>query len=167
MNRNTLHLLLFIAASLTLVACQETLEERCAREARTYTEKKCPTLITEGVMLDSLTFQQSTHTLSYCYTASDLFDDAQMYIDKDVRGLLLKAVKNEPEMNVSSTRAFDGMGTSWKVWAKHLSFALKLGALACLIVILCRPQTKDSWSTSDVEGTDIVIALDVSTSMLA
>lgn len=75
--------------------------------------------------------------------------------------------KNEPEMNVSSTRAFDGMGTNWKLWLKHLSFALKLGALACLIVILCRPQTKDSWSTSDVEGTDIVIALDVSTSMLA
>ena len=72
--------------------------------------------------------------------------------------------KNEPEM---STRAFDGMGTSWKVWLKHLSFALKMGALACLIIILCRPQTKDSWSTSDVEGTDIVIALDVSTSMLA
>ena len=61
--------------------------------------------------------------------------------------------KNEPEMNVSSTRAFDGMGTSWKVWLKHFSFALKLAALACLIVILCRPQTKD--------------ALDVSTSMLA
>ena len=75
--------------------------------------------------------------------------------------------KNEPEMNVSSTRAFDHLGTSWKVWAKHLSFALKLGALACLIVILCRPQSKDSWSTSDVEGTDIVIAMDVSTSMLA
>ena len=75
--------------------------------------------------------------------------------------------KNEPEMNVSSTRAFDTLGTSWKVLAKHLSFALKLGALACLIVILCRPQTHDSWSTSDVEGTDIVLALDVSTSMLA
>ncbi len=75
--------------------------------------------------------------------------------------------KNEPEMNVSSTRAFDGMGTSWKVWLKHLSFALKIGAIACLVIILCRPQTKDSWSTSDVEGTDIVIALDVSTSMLA
>ena len=72
--------------------------------------------------------------------------------------------KNEPEMNVSSTRAFDNMGTSWKVWLKHLSFALKMGALACLVIILCRPQTKDSWSTSDVEGTDIVIALDVSTS---
>ena len=100
MNRSSLHLLLLIATALTLVACQETLEERCAREARTYTEKKCPTLITEGVMLDSLTFQQSTHTLSYCYTASDLFDDAQMYIDRDVRGMLLKAVKNEPEMKL-------------------------------------------------------------------
>jgi len=75
--------------------------------------------------------------------------------------------KNEPEMNLSTTRAFDGVGTSWKIWVKHLSFALKLGALVCLVIILCRPQTKDSWSTSDVEGTDIVIALDVSTSMLA
>jgi len=75
--------------------------------------------------------------------------------------------KNEPEMNLSTTRAFDGMGTSWKVWLKHLSFALKLGAFAALVIILCRPQTQDSWSTSDVEGTDIVIALDVSTSMLA
>ena len=75
--------------------------------------------------------------------------------------------KNEPEMNVSSTRAFDGISTSWKVWLKHLSFALKMGALVCLVIILCRPQTKDSWSTSDVEGTDIVIAMDVSTSMLA
>ena len=75
--------------------------------------------------------------------------------------------KNEPEMNVSSTRAFDGIGTSWKVWLKHLSFALKMGVLVCLVIILCRPQTKDSWSTSDVEGTDIVIAMDVSTSMLA
>ena len=75
--------------------------------------------------------------------------------------------KNEPEMNVSSTRAFDGIGTSWKVWLKHLSFALKMGALVCLVIILCRPQTKDSWSTSDVEGTDIVIAMDISTSMLA
>ena len=39
--------------------------------------------------------------------------------------------------------------------------------LACVIVILARPQTRDSWNTSSVEGTDIVLALDISTSMLA
>ena len=75
--------------------------------------------------------------------------------------------RNEPTMQLSTTEAFDSLPTSWRVWAKHLLFALQLAALGCLIIILCRPQTHDSWATSDVEGTDIVLALDVSTSMLA
>lgn len=49
----------------------------------------------------------------------------------------------------------------------HLMFLLQLGAIACVIIILARPQTRDSWNTSSVEGTDIVLALDISTSMLA
>ncbi len=75
--------------------------------------------------------------------------------------------RNEASMQLSTTEAFDALPTSWRVWVKHLLFALQLAALGCLIVILCRPQTHDSWATSDVEGTDIVVAMDVSTSMLA
>lgn len=75
--------------------------------------------------------------------------------------------RENPTLRLSTTSAFDRMPTSWKVWFKHLMFALKLGALCCLIVVLCRPQTSDSWSSSDVEGTDIVVSLDVSTSMMA
>ena len=75
--------------------------------------------------------------------------------------------RNEASMQLSTTEAFDSLPTSWRVWVKHLHFALLLAALGCLIVILCRPQTHDSWATSDVEGTDIVVAMDVSTSMLA
>ena len=74
---------------------------------------------------------------------------------------------SEPTMRVSSTRSMAKLPTSWKVWFKHLMFAVQLAALGCLIVILCRPQSHDSWATSDVEGTDIMVALDVSTSMLA
>lgn len=44
---------------------------------------------------------------------------------------------------------------------------MQLGVIGCIIVILARPQTRDSWHTSSVEGTDIVLALDISTSMLA
>ena len=44
---------------------------------------------------------------------------------------------------------------------------VRLAALGCVIIILCRPQTHDSWESSKTEGTDIVISLDVSTSMLA
>lgn len=72
-----------------------------------------------------------------------------------------------PSMRLSSTQGFSGLPTSWKVWGLHLSFALKLGAVGCLIVILCRPQTYDRWATSEAEGTDIVIALDISASMQA
>ena len=75
--------------------------------------------------------------------------------------------RNEPTMQLSTTEAFDALPTRWRVWAKHLLFALQLAALGCLIIILCRPQTHDSWATSDVEGTDIVVAMVVSTSMLA
>ena len=48
--------LLLFATLLLLTACQETLEDRCARECKEYTQKKCPVLVTNGVTLDSMTF---------------------------------------------------------------------------------------------------------------
>ena len=74
--------------------------------------------------------------------------------------------KANPSMRMSSISAFKGLSTSWKVYVKHFSFVLKLAALSCLIIILCRPQTYDKWSMSDTEGTDIVMAIDISASML-
>lgn len=74
---------------------------------------------------------------------------------------------NTPSIEISTTAPFSKMRTSWLVYLRHVMFAVRLAAIGCLIVILCRPQTTDSWSTSETEGTDIVISLDVSTSMLA
>lgn len=50
---------------------------------------------------------------------------------------------------------------------RHFLFLLRMAALACLIVVMARPQIRDSWRTTSTEGTDIVIAMDVSSSMLA
>lgn len=75
--------------------------------------------------------------------------------------------KANPSMRMSSISAFKGLSTSWKVYVKHFSFVLKLAALSCLIIILCRPQTYDKWSMSDTGGTDIVMAIDISASMLS
>ena len=75
--------------------------------------------------------------------------------------------KANPSMRMSSISAFKGLSTSWKGYVKHVSFVLKLAALSCLIIILCRPQTYDKWSMSDTEGTDIVMAIDISASMLS
>lgn len=80
---------------------------------------------------------------------------------------VLKHRKSHASMAMSSTAAFAKIGRTWKVYLRHSLFVLRLFTLACLIIILARPQLKDSWHTSSTEGTDIVIALDVSTSMLA
>lgn len=73
----------------------------------------------------------------------------------------------EPTLKVSTLLPFEKVGTSWKAHLRHVLFVMRLMAIGCLTIILCRPQTYDRWSTSETEGTDIVIALDVSTSMLA
>ena len=72
-----------------------------------------------------------------------------------------------PSIAVSSTDPFASMPRSWKQYLRHFLFVLRLGAIAALIVVLARPQQKDKWSTSSTEGTDIVLALDISGSMYA
>ncbi len=72
-----------------------------------------------------------------------------------------------PVMEMSTTAPFARLGKPFRAWLRHLLFLLQMAVIACVIIILARPQTRDSWNTSSVEGTDIVLALDISTSMLA
>ena len=48
-----------IITALALTACQESLEERCAREAEEYTKKKCPARIDQNTVIDSLVFERA------------------------------------------------------------------------------------------------------------
>lgn len=81
----------------------------------------------------------------------------------------VKTGKNgDPSLKVSSTKAYRKLRLSnWRRWLRHVVFAIRLMALACLIVILCRPLSSSTLSDSNVEGTDIVLALDISSTMLA
>lgn len=72
-----------------------------------------------------------------------------------------------PTMGISTVQSFVRLRMPWRAWSRHILFVLRLGAIGCLIIILARPQLKDNWRTSSTEGTDIVLALDVSSSMLA
>ena len=79
-----------------------------------------------------------------------------------------KLSKNQASLQVSSTEGFDAPGaSSWKVWLRHIPFILRMAAVAVLIVILARPQSTNSWQNSSTEGIDIVLAMDISTSMMA
>lgn len=70
-------------------------------------------------------------------------------------------------LSMSTTLPFAKLPRSYKEYLLHFAFVLRLLTIATLIVIMARPQTHDKWSTTKTEGTDIILALDISTSMLA
>ena len=80
---------------------------------------------------------------------------------------ILRGRQSEPFMRVSTTRMYTAMPKNYKVYLRHAPFVLRMIALSLLVVVLARPQATDSWQSSEVEGIDIMLAVDVSTSMLA
>ena len=74
----------------------------------------------------------------------------------------------QASLQVSSSEAFDLPGaSSWKVYLRHVPFVLRILALVILIIVIARPQSTDNWQSSNTEGIDIMMTLDISTSMLA
>lgn len=80
---------------------------------------------------------------------------------------IYKLRKTQATFSLSTTMSFAKVKPTLKVYLRHLSFAMRLLALAALILVIARPQSINSSDISNTEGIDIVIALDVSTSMLA
>jgi Ca-activated chloride channel family protein len=100
------------------------------------------------------------------------------FADKDLRWLFLvipfiiawyiwKNRTYHSELKVSSLDEFAGIKPSFKQRMRHLPFILRLLALSLLILVLMRPQSRSSWKDVKTEGIDIVMSLDISSSMLA
>ena len=75
--------------------------------------------------------------------------------------------KTEPTMRMSDTHAYRFTTKSWRQRLIHLPMLLRLFAFVMVVVVLARPRTHNSWGERSVEGIDIMLAMDVSTSMLA
>lgn len=80
---------------------------------------------------------------------------------------IFREKSSHADLQVSSLRAFKGMKHAGRIWMRHLLFVLEVLAIALLIIALGRPQSSNSWQTYTSEGIDIVLALDISGSMLA
>lgn len=80
---------------------------------------------------------------------------------------LIKGKSMKPAMKVSTIAPFGRNIKSFRNRILHLPFALRVLTLSMVIIVLARPQSSDSWEESDIEGIDIMLATDVSTSMLA
>ena len=71
-------------------------------------------------------------------------------------------------MQFSSSEVFQlPEARSWKIYLRHVPFLLRMVLIALLIVVLARPQSTNSWQNSSTEGIDIMLAMDISSSMLA
>ena len=83
-----------------------------------------------------------------------------LYLYRELRG-------KEPQMLVSTSAPFSGKGGVFRKILSHIPFTLRILAVAAIIVALARPRSSSDFSKVDTEGIDIVLALDISTSMLA
>ncbi|MCD8202499.1 MAG: VWA domain-containing protein, partial [Prevotella sp.] len=80
---------------------------------------------------------------------------------------LLYRKKSEPTMRMSDTFAYRYAPKSLRVRLLGLPLLLRIVTFVLVVIIMARPQTHNSWGSRTVEGIDIMIAMDVSTSMLA
>ena len=85
-----------------------------------------------------------------------------LYVWRELRG-------GSPRMAVPDARpwAADGRRSAPRTWFRHLPFLLFMVAIALIIIAIARPRTSQEVQKVDTEGIDIVLTMDVSTSMLA
>lgn len=80
---------------------------------------------------------------------------------------LRKERRRYPELQIPTLESFRTAPRSWRQRLRHLLPALRILAVVCLIAGLARPQSVSSSETITTEGIDIVLATDISGSMLA
>ncbi|MCL1617555.1 VWA domain-containing protein [Bacteroides sp. ET71] len=80
---------------------------------------------------------------------------------------IMKRKRNEATIQISDARVYAHTPKSYKNYLLHVPFILRIIALILVIIVLARPQTTNNWQQSEIEGIDIMLAIDVSTSMLA
>ncbi len=83
-----------------------------------------------------------------------------LYLCRELMGL-------SPSLIVSSVAPWKSKGGVVKRVARHIPFILRTVAIAAMIFAIARPRSSSSFEKIDTEGIDIMLALDVSTSMLA
>ncbi|MGF7139787.1 vWA domain-containing protein [Roseimarinus sediminis] len=103
---------------------------------------------------------------NYTYAHPDLFYLLLGLIPM-IAWYLFRQKKFSASLQLSTIRGLENAPKTWKHYLRHLLFIFRVLILALLIVVLARPQSTENWENVSTEGIDIVMAVDVSTSMLA
>lgn len=81
--------------------------------------------------------------------------------------IYMELAGRRPHLRVSTIIPWKKQGRSLMTVLRHVPFLLKLSAIALIIVAIARPRSSEQLEKIDAEGIDIVLAMDVSSSMLA
>ncbi len=104
-------LLAYFLLGLMAVSCQESLEDRAARELKEYTEKNCPTPVVNDQQMDSASFERESRTLRFYYKLYDKSDSKALFAQhgKDIRNQILNELKNS-----TSTKSYKDAGFNYR-----------------------------------------------------
>jgi Ca-activated chloride channel family protein len=80
---------------------------------------------------------------------------------------ILRQQKTFASLQMPGLKPFENSGSTFRNYLRHILFALRAAGIALLIIIIARPQTTDKFQNTTTEGIDIIMALDISGSMLA
>ncbi len=80
---------------------------------------------------------------------------------------VLKNKTNRAGMKISALEDLISLPHTYKHYLQHIIFGFRVLTVALLIIALARPQSVDKWEDISTEGIDIVMSLDISSSMLA
>ncbi len=81
--------------------------------------------------------------------------------------LWLELAERHPHLRVSTSVPWTVKGRSFMAVLRHVPFLLRIFALTMVIIAIARPRSSEQLEKVDTEGIDIMLAMDVSTSMLA
>lgn len=81
--------------------------------------------------------------------------------------LYLELKGRNPHLRVSTITPWKAGGWDYMAVVRHIPFALRIFALVMIVIAIARPRSSEEVEKTDTEGIDIVMAMDVSTSMLA
>lgn len=84
-----------------------------------------------------------------------------------VHYIYLELCGRRPHLRVSDIRYWKAGGKSVLSYLRHAPMLLRTVALSLIIIAIARPRSSSKMDKIDTEGIDIVLAMDVSTSMLA
>lgn len=80
---------------------------------------------------------------------------------------ILKNNKTTASIQFSSLTPFEKAPRTYKYYLRHILFVFRIVVIALLVTVLARPQSVSSWQDETTEGIDIMLAIDLSGSMLA